>query len=310
MTARSNLELQADELGLDEDEQFQEPYYFYDNEENYWTLRQERDDMPTRRHNKVVEYLKQVLVWQYRKEAYIIDREINFYETLDRMEKPLYPDVFVLKTQTEFPEGSYRLGIDGPPPQLLIEIISKNTPGNDLKKKPPRYEAWGVAEYFVYDPRPRKRNLKRSRLTGWRLVEGKYQKLTPNSAGRIWSEQLDSWLMPDGEMLRLFDREGNQRLTEAEERTQENLTSLRREEATRWEKELAEQRAAAALQREEAERRAKEVALQQAETERQAKETALQREAVALQQLETERQVKETLQREIEQMAENLRRLE
>ncbi len=289
MTARTNLEMQIDQLILEQAEQAEQPSHFYDIEENFWQLREELGDMPDPTHNLLVDYLLQILRFFYRLNRFVIEREIKIYGTGQYQEKPLYPDVFVLKSREELSEGSYQIGADGPAPEVVIEVISKNKPSNDLIKKPPRYEAWGIAEYFAYDPRERKSESHTPRLYGWRLVEGKYEQLEADSAGRMWSEQLDSWLVPDGEMLRLFDREGNQRLTDAEAAYQGKETERQAKEVERKAKEV--------------ERRAKEV-------ERQAKEAALQREAIALQQLETERQAKEALQREIEQMTEKIRRLE
>ncbi len=279
MTARTNLQVQLDQLILEQEEP---PRHFYDIEENFWQLREELGDMPDPTHNLLVDYLLQILRFFYRLNRFVIEREIKIYGTGQYQEKPLYPDVFVLKSREELTEGSYQIGVDGPAPEVVIEVISKNKPSNDLIKKPPRYEAWEIAEYFAYDPRERKSESQAPRLYGWRLVGGKYEQLKADSAGRMWSEQLDSWLVPDEKMLRLFDRDGNQRLTDAE----------------------------TAHQAKETERQAKETERQAKETERQAKEAALQREAVALQQLEIERQAKETLQREIEQMGEKLRRLE
>ena len=236
MTAKTELEDQI--LLLDKAEEAEEVYYFYDIEENYRKLRQERGDMPNAKHNDLVDYLKQVLLWLYRFEKYQINREINFYETNNPDEEPLYPDIFVVKTAKEFPsDRGYRIGLDGSAPEVIIEIVSKKTANVDLEEKPKRYEAWGVAEYFVYDPRPRKRNTKKPRLTGWQLVNGKYQALKGDELGRIWSKELDSWLVPGGEVMRFYDKAWNLRLTPAEAEKQEK-------EAERREKEAALQREA------------------------------------------------------------------
>lgn len=240
MTAKTELEDQI--LLLDRAEEAEEIYYFYDIEENYRKLRQERSDMPNAKHNDLVDYLKQVLLWLYRFEKYQVNREINFYETNNPNEEPLYPDIFVVKTTKEFPvDRGYRIGLDGTAPEVIIEIVSKKTASVDLEEKPKRYEAWGVAEYFVYDPRPRKRNTKKLRLSGWRLVNSKYQVLQGDELGRIWSVELDSWLVPEGEVVRLYDKDWNPRLTQAEAEKQEK-------EAERREKEAALQREAALRQ--------------------------------------------------------------
>ncbi len=310
MTAKPDTVLHTQSLSLAQTEE-DEIDYFYDDQNNYLKLRQERGDMPNPKHNQVVDYLKQTLQWHYHLEGYQIDREVNFFETPDKKETPLYPDVFVLKTNEEIPqERGYRLGVDGPPPAVIFEIVSKKTMKTDLEEKPKRYERWGVKEYFVYDPRSRLRKNKEPRLYGWRLVGGKYEQLKADSAGRMWSEQLDSWLVPDDKMPWLFDREGNQRLTDAEAahqakeiERQAKEAAMQREAAERQAKEIAMQRETAERQAKEAERQAKEAAIQREATERQAKEAAIQRETA-------ERQAKELLQRQVEEMDAKLRQLE
>jgi hypothetical protein len=45
--------------------------------------------------------------------------------------------------------------------------------------------------------------------------------LRPNKDGSLWSEELASFLVPDGQLLRLTDRNRQLRLTEAEARAQQ-----------------------------------------------------------------------------------------
>ncbi len=338
MTAKPETVLHAQSLDLAQ-AKVDEIDYFYDDQNNYLKLRQERGDMPNPKHNQVVDYLKQILQRHYRLEGYQIDREVNFFETADKKETPLYPDVFVLKTSQEIPqERGYRLGVDGPPPAVIFEIVSKATAKVDLEEKPLRYESWGVKEYFVYDPRSRLRQRKEPVLKGWRLVGGRYEPLNLEENRRMWSEELESWLVVDGKSIWLEDRLGQRWLNEGEEEKAERQAAERREALERRAKEAAMQREAAerqakeiamqreaaerqakeaerrakeaAMQREalerqarEAEQRAKEAAMQREEAERQAKEAALQREA-------SERQAKEVLQRQLEEMDAKLRQLE
>ncbi len=51
--------------------------------------------------------------------------------------------------------------------------------------------------------------------------------LPVDAGGRLWSPSLDSFLVPEREYLRLYDRNGQRRLTEAEaEALAEKLRSL------------------------------------------------------------------------------------
>jgi hypothetical protein len=63
----------------------------------------------------------------------------------------------------------------------------------------------------------------RQRLFGWRgdaLLE-RMTPLWPNKDGSLWREKLASFLVPDGQLLRLTDRNRQVRLTEAEARAQQ-----------------------------------------------------------------------------------------
>ena len=221
---------------------------YYDHEDHYHRLRERRGDMPNGDHNDAVDELVQVLRWQYREEDYQIHREFNFYETKEYREKPLYPDVFLIKGRRKLGE-SYFVRRDGPPPEVIFEIISTRTRPKDIGpesyQKPHRYEAWGVLEYFAYDPREKrakKHGLRR--LWGWRLVEGKFVAIEPEGPdGRLWSEQLQSWLVPQEQKLKLYDRDGNVRLTEAEYAQQRIQQERLRAEQQRLEAEQQKQRA-------------------------------------------------------------------
>jgi Uma2 family endonuclease len=211
----------------EEDEDAEEIYYFYDDENNFVKLRQR--DMSGSGHELLKQYLMAVLSWLHRAEKCAVYGELNFYETDNPMETPLYPDIAVLKGQEWQYLTSYRLGVTGPAPELVIEIISTKTRSMDLKRKPSRYQKWGTAEYFVYDPRPRRRKKGGLRLWGWRLNQAKtYETLEPLPDGRIWSEQLNCWLVPEKEFLRLYDR-GSERLLTEVEATQQRLKRLEEE---------------------------------------------------------------------------------
>ncbi len=316
MTAKIELELQnllpdlaeteaeADlEEGEEEEEEAYELLHYYDDEDNWHRLREMRGDMPGITHSNLIDYLKPVLRWMYRAEGFEVNREVNFYETDGFMEEPLYPDIFVFKTLVDFPPfRGYQIGKDGPAPQVAIEIISEATVRMDIgslpSQKPNRYREWGVLEYYAYDPRPRKRKLKnpKPRLYGWRMVSGKYEALKADETGRMWSEQLDSWLVPDEEWMWLHDRDGNRRLTEAEARQLETEAAIREADF---------------------ERQAKDMAVRENEFERQARNAAIQQTEAAIRQVDLEWVAKEaallreaSLQQELERMAEKLRLLE
>ena len=94
----------------------------------------------------------------------------------------------------------------------------------------------GVQEYFAYDPnQPPLLRRNARRLYGWQLdaSTGLMHRMLPGPGGRLWSAQLDSWLVPDGEYLRLYDHSGQIRLTgqEAQAKRAEAAEKLAQAEA-------------------------------------------------------------------------------
>lgn len=191
-----------------------EVYYFYD---MYPT---EEDLMgESAVHASLVRYLVLVLQWLFHEQPCAIHENLNLYHTNDVNEHPIAPDVAVFKGVPYSSVISWRIGKTGPAPQVVFEIASGRTWDTDLNDKPDRYAFMGVREYFAYDPNiPPLWTTTTRRLKGWRYDSRKssYHELQPDNQGHIWSEELSSWLVPDGEHLRLYDRYGYQRLTEAE----------------------------------------------------------------------------------------------
>ncbi len=170
-------------------------------------------------HAALIHYLVDVLRWLFSDRACAIHENLNFYSTSDSKEKPLVPDIAVIKGTAYRYISSWSIGQDGPPPHLVFEIASKETWEKDLYEKPLRYAHLGVSEYVFYDPNePSLQQTVTQRLFVWQLSKqlGIVRQLPTNTIGQIWSEQLESWLAPDGYFLRLYDRNGHLCLTQAE----------------------------------------------------------------------------------------------
>lgn len=168
-------------------------------------------------------YLVQVLTWLYRAEQWFVVSNLNIYRQRRRYEYPLAPDVAVFKGVV-VPSANLRTyrswrmyEPDRPAPQVVFEISSDTTWHDDLEQKPAKYGELGVREYFAYDPNdPPYWTHAGIPLRGWRYDGGQPRELAPDARGWLWSEELHSWLVPDGALLRLYDQQGQQRLTEAE----------------------------------------------------------------------------------------------
>ena len=168
--------------------------------------------------------------------------------------KHISPDVLVTVGIPKLPFRDYYLvWKEGKAPDFVVEITSKSTRHEDMKKKMELYrEVLKVSEYFLFDPTE---DYLDPPLQGFRLVRGKYVSIKP-VAGRLPSRIVGLHLERDGNKLRFFHPatgkrlltrlEGleeerhrakaaeseRQRLAEENERLRHQLEALRRGKAT------------------------------------------------------------------------------
>jgi Uma2 family endonuclease len=192
---------------------------------HYYDLHPTKEDLmgESTAQSKLIFYLLKVLEWMYGAEGWFVVSNLNIYLRRQKHEYPLAPDVAVFKGVRITNPGartlrSWRLYEPGrTPPQVAFEISSKETWREDLEDKPAKYAALGVREYYAYEPNdpPYWEDTSR-RLRGWRLEGAAMVEQVANAQGWLWSMELDSWLAPDGALLRLYDGERQLRLTEGE----------------------------------------------------------------------------------------------
>src|SRR5712692_6789929 len=205
--------------------------YYYDSHPTLEDLMGE-----TSFHASLSRYLMQVLEWLYRGQTCAIYENLNFYQTQNPREYPLAPDIALIKGAEARHLRSWKIGKTGPAPQVVFEIASEETWKKDVEEKPLKYALMGVEEYFFYDPDDTATpSWKHSpqRLIGWQYqkASGAITEMTPDAPGRLWSSHLDSFLVPDGLYLRLYDSHNQRRLTAEEALSQETETLLQEKEA-------------------------------------------------------------------------------
>jgi Uma2 family endonuclease len=249
-------------LTPDQEDSEDTPFHYYDSH-----LTEEDLMGESLAQSQLIAYLLQVLQWLYHNERWFIVSNLNIYRQRGRYAYPWAPDVAVFKGIVIPPTGSRKFKSwrtyepNRPPPHVVLEISSDSTWENDVQQKPVEYGVLGVREYFAYDPNaPPYWTHDGIPLRGWRYVNGQSQELVADPRGRLWSEELESWLVPDDAFLRMYDRQGRRRLTEGE--------------AERAAREIERQAKEAAWQAREAERAACETERQAKEAERAAKEAA------------------------------------
>jgi hypothetical protein len=92
----------------------------------------------------------------------------------------------------------------------------------------------GVEEYFAYDPNePLILEDRPGRLFGWQLDPATQQmrEMPLRPDGSLWSVHLESLLVPEGQYLRLYDSNGQLRLTRIEAEAEARQAAERRAEA-------------------------------------------------------------------------------
>lgn len=181
---------------------------------------QEDQDMSeSARQHTLNGYLEAVLRWLYRKEGWFVGGDLPMQS--QNMSDPVSPDISLLKNVVLSEEEIDDLTVwqialpHRPPPAVVFEVASKSTWRTDVNDKPAVYHKMGVKEYFTFDPNQIWGKRKQFRLKGWRYTENSIIEI-PVQNDQLWSEELQTWLVPQGRYLRLFDTYGNLLLTRDE----------------------------------------------------------------------------------------------
>jgi Uma2 family endonuclease len=113
------------------------------------------------------------------------------------------PDFFVvLGVNPHLPRNSWVAEREGKYPDVIVEILSKSTAKKDRGEKKTIYEQiFKTHEYFLFDP-------EKHIVEGFRLVNGRYRPIVPDTHGRFSSERLDLSFGMHGENLRFFAPDG------------------------------------------------------------------------------------------------------
>jgi Uma2 family endonuclease len=122
------------------------------------------------------------------------------------------------------PRRSYKLWEEKQFPQVIFEISSRRTWGEDLNKKWFLYQQFGVKEYYVFDP---EYDYLPEPLIAYRAKRGELRQVAVKNK-RNFSEELGLDVVDTGEGLRFFNPETKEflrTLTEAED----ELSRLREE---------------------------------------------------------------------------------
>ena len=135
------------------------------------------------------------LLFADRPDIYVSGDLLVYYIGSNEFGKPVRgqvgPDVLAVIGVEDRPRDSYVMWREGPPPSFVMEIASNRTWKRDRNEKRAIYQAMGVKEYFLYDPR---QNYRPPRLLGLRLYRGTYREIPssrmPNDENGVESATL------------------------------------------------------------------------------------------------------------------------
>ena len=125
-------------------------------------------------------------------------------------EGALIPDLLIafdVDAEDVVVRRGYSMSQQGKPPDFVLEVASESTGPRDEGRKRAGYQAYGVPEYWRYDPSGGR--FHRQHLAGDRLVDGVYQPITihQTDATHFWghSEALNLDLCWENDYLRFWD---------------------------------------------------------------------------------------------------------
>lgn len=193
-------------------------------------------------HIQVMSDLRFTLRDFFRNESdvYVATNLLLYYVEGDSRRR-VAPDVFVARGVGNHQRRIYKLWAEQRPPEVVIELSSRQTWREDLQVKWRLYEQLGVSEYFIFDP---EYDYLDTPLVGYRLDTAQSKQYVPLEvvAGRVHSEALNLDLVDTGATLRLLDPRTGEMLptpqeeaearraeTEARQRAEAEVTQLRAE---------------------------------------------------------------------------------
>ena len=109
----------------------------------------------------------------------LVMSEMPIVWTFSQRTGQLYPDLLIafgVDRDAAVARRCFALDERGKPPDFVLEVASENTATNDYENKPQGYAAFGVPEYWRFDPTGG--DYYPAPLAGDRLVDGEYQPIT------------------------------------------------------------------------------------------------------------------------------------
>jgi Uma2 family endonuclease len=169
----------------------------------------------TQVHVLLMMSLYAMLRYHFRRDRVLVAANIFLYYREGDPSAHTSPDVMVVKgVEGRTLRRSFFTWKERAVPSWVLELTSKETAREDQKEKKALYRKLRVREYFLFDPL---HEYLPKPLIGYRLVDGKYQRLKADADGGIVSEELGLRFVPDRARLLVYDLTTGERLLNPEE---------------------------------------------------------------------------------------------
>lgn len=175
-------------------------------------------DIHREQMNYLIEALK--IFFQSQTDVYV-SGNIMFYYEEGSPNKVFSPDVMVCFGVSNETRRVYKLWEEGQFPQVVFEISSRKTWGDDLNKKWLLFQQFGVKEYYVFDP---EYDYLPEPLIAYRLKKGDLKQVAVKNH-KIYSEELGLEIVDTGSGLRLFNPRTKEFLGDLSEEHQKRLSA-------------------------------------------------------------------------------------
>jgi Uma2 family endonuclease len=158
--------------------------------------------------------IRDILRQRYRGQRVYVTGNLLVYYREGDPRQCVAPDVFVVKDCDPGRRRTFKTWEEGRTPQVVFEVTSRSTRGEDEVSKPQVYARLGVHEYFLYDPTA---DYLSPPLQGYRLERGGYGPIRADAAGALECQALDVLLCVEDGRLAMYDRSSGRLLhSEAE----------------------------------------------------------------------------------------------
>lgn len=168
-------------------------------------------------HRDQIDLLLRLMKWYWRNKTdiYCSGNTTVYYDESQLTTRNFRgPDIFVVLGADPRPRKSWMIWREGGKyPNVVIELLSNSTAKIDRTTKKELYQiTWRLPNYFWFHPETKE-------FQGFKLTNGEYEPISPNSEGHLWSNQLDLFLGLHEGYLRLFSPTGELILSQDEEAT-------------------------------------------------------------------------------------------